>query len=189
MSMLLSYNATIAAGATEPVTLADVKAYLRVDFDDDDDLITALITAARQKCEKLLGLVLVETDITAYYATSNNTVYGSCPRKNRFEIFYGPVLEESGVPAFTGLPDDAKIIGSGTGIWIETYSDCLDISYSSGWDAVPEWAILAVKKQTAWDYEHRGDEVQQYAAGNTLIAPETAAILGPHRITMNEIVL
>ncbi len=35
----------------EPVTLAQAKLHLRVDIDDDDDLIDALITSAREMCE------------------------------------------------------------------------------------------------------------------------------------------
>jgi Phage gp6-like head-tail connector protein len=35
----------------EPITLAQAKLHLRVDVADDDALITALITAAREKCE------------------------------------------------------------------------------------------------------------------------------------------
>jgi uncharacterized phiE125 gp8 family phage protein len=36
----------------EPITLAFAKQQLRVDFEDDDAIISALITAARQHCEK-----------------------------------------------------------------------------------------------------------------------------------------
>jgi uncharacterized phiE125 gp8 family phage protein len=42
----------ISAPTVEPVTLALAKLHLRVDFPDDDLLITGLITAARQYCEK-----------------------------------------------------------------------------------------------------------------------------------------
>ncbi len=36
---------------SEPITLADTKQHLRIDHDDDDELITALISAARQHAE------------------------------------------------------------------------------------------------------------------------------------------
>ena len=39
--------------AIEPVTLSEVKAYLRVDFSDDDELIANLITRARSLCETI----------------------------------------------------------------------------------------------------------------------------------------
>src|SRR5580698_7837977 len=52
--MLLNYQ-LVTPPVVEPVTLADAKAYLRVDFDTDDVLITALITAAREMCEQKMN--------------------------------------------------------------------------------------------------------------------------------------
>jgi len=48
-----------SAPTAEPVSLAMAKAHLRVDFTDDDALITAYITAARQLIEDWCGICLV----------------------------------------------------------------------------------------------------------------------------------
>jgi uncharacterized phiE125 gp8 family phage protein len=49
----------ITAPASEPLTTADAKAHLRVDFVDDDALIGLLITAARQYCEQITARSLI----------------------------------------------------------------------------------------------------------------------------------
>lgn len=51
--------ALTSAPAVEPVSLAEVKAHLRVDGDTEDDLIGALITAARSWVERQYGLSLI----------------------------------------------------------------------------------------------------------------------------------
>lgn len=41
---------------TEPITLPDAKAWLQVDYTDQDDVIRSIITAARQKLERRCGI-------------------------------------------------------------------------------------------------------------------------------------
>lgn len=47
--------------ATEPLCLADAKNFLRVEIDNDDQLISDLITAARLECETINNRSFIET--------------------------------------------------------------------------------------------------------------------------------
>ena len=51
----------ITDASVQPVTLAEAKLHLRVDVADDDALITALITAARQRAEFITHRTLITT--------------------------------------------------------------------------------------------------------------------------------
>jgi hypothetical protein len=48
---------------TEPVTLTEAKEWMQVDYTDFDNLITMLISASRQKSEKMSGLAYGEKTI------------------------------------------------------------------------------------------------------------------------------
>jgi uncharacterized phiE125 gp8 family phage protein len=49
---------TTAEPVSEPITLSEAKNYLKVDFDDDNDLISSLITSARVRLEKYAGVAM-----------------------------------------------------------------------------------------------------------------------------------
>jgi uncharacterized phiE125 gp8 family phage protein len=57
----------VTDAADEPVSLADAKAYCRVDLADDDALITSLIKGARRHVEKETGLALLTQSWQAVY--------------------------------------------------------------------------------------------------------------------------
>ena len=54
----------VTAPAAEPLSLADAKAHLRVDGEDEDGLIGAQIEAARAYVEAMTGVCLVERTLT-----------------------------------------------------------------------------------------------------------------------------
>lgn len=55
------------ATGDEPITLAEVKLYSKIDYTTEDSLITNLITAVRQQIEKFTGLSLVVSTYEAYW--------------------------------------------------------------------------------------------------------------------------
>lgn len=58
--------ATIAPPSVEPLTLAQTKAHLRIDHSDEDDLILALIRAARLHLERQYGVMPIEQGLRLY---------------------------------------------------------------------------------------------------------------------------
>jgi hypothetical protein len=50
-------------GSTEPITAAEVKSWLKVDFSDEDTLIGSLITQVREIAEEASGLALIDKTI------------------------------------------------------------------------------------------------------------------------------
>lgn len=59
------HHKVITAVATEPITTAEAKLHLRVDHADDDALIGALITAAREFAEHYTGRALAPQTLEA----------------------------------------------------------------------------------------------------------------------------
>jgi uncharacterized phiE125 gp8 family phage protein len=51
----------LSGPSVEPVTLAEAKLHCRVDVSDDDELITALIKAAREQAENRIGRTLIDS--------------------------------------------------------------------------------------------------------------------------------
>ena len=74
--------------ASEPISASEAKNYLKVDASTDDSLITALIQAARESCEKYLGMALITQTITERY-------YGFHPCGLRLSV--SPLISVSSV--------------------------------------------------------------------------------------------
>ena len=71
--LAITYNYQVA---TEPITLAEAKAWLQIDFSDWDSLLTTqLIPAARIESEKLSGMLYVQRNVTVNNNKRDQRIY------------------------------------------------------------------------------------------------------------------
>lgn len=169
---------TGSGDVTEPVTLQEVKDYLRMEgfsfdddspadeFDYDDLLIASMIVEARKWCEQFTGIHFVPK--TLQVTLTNGVGMMRIP---------GPVTG-----TITWTDQDSASITAGRLIGalfpkIESNScDRQVLQYEAGYGLdCPDWAKNAIKAYVADHYEHRGDD--KAPARNE----DAAAILRPYR--------
>jgi hypothetical protein len=151
-SKVIDVSFTYDGPIVEPVTLQDVKDYIRVDYNDDDAVITKLITFAREWAEKHAAISIIPRTVTAWLTSVN-----------RIELPYGPVttpLIDVEVNNFSGVVQTgALLIGSdyprivGDGDYVVTY----DTGFADP-DDVPEGLKIAICAKVLAQFENRGDE-------------------------------
>ena len=159
MNIIYSVQLGEATGS-EPVTLTEAKAQLKLSTTADDTLITALITAARLQIEQYCGVSIVGREVNLVCKLD------AC---NMFELPYGPVttatisatlLRVSAGGTDTLLTtDDYLIYGDHFVNFLpQTSGGFFAITYDAGYTNVPQALKEAVLHQVAYLYEHRGDE-------------------------------
>jgi uncharacterized phiE125 gp8 family phage protein len=171
--------------AVEPITLPEMKAYLRLDDDGQDDLVSGLIRAARLMVESVSRRLLIEQGW--------RIVMDRWPQGGRVLLPLSPVLAVDGVRvidaagvateialdsveldaasdppcmAVPGAPEPGK---ARHGIEIE-----LRAGYGASPDAVPDTLKLAIKILVAHWFENRGD-----VTGEQILPPEAMALVAP----------
>ena len=97
------------------LTLDFVKSYLRVDFEEDDELIAKLIKTATSQCEKYINKSLIEkTYIYSLYKIMNDILYLPFgPIKNIIEIkigFYRNLETSTNIDKFDTILVQSKYI-------------------------------------------------------------------------------
>lgn len=152
----MRYNAVLDAqrseeDITEPVSVSEIKSYLRIDLTDDDVLLGILIKSARKSCEAFTNVSFIERTVVAEVMN----MLGGQP------LPYGPIGEISSFKNCNGeevSTDNYKIEGLDFKM-VKTYFDGpITVTYAAGYAELPEDLKLAVMCQVAWLYEHRGDE-------------------------------
>ena len=154
----------------EPVTLVEAKLFARIDTDDDDALVTALISSARQCVEEETGRALMTQTRDAFL--------NHYPQAKEFELSWRDIQSVTYIRALNedgtyDEVDSGEILLDGKngrvgiktgspffpiGVVGDQYFNGFVIRYVSGEsDAayVPEWAKTAIKMLVAHWYEHR----------------------------------
>ncbi|GGD93787.1 hypothetical protein GCM10011390_10650 [Aureimonas endophytica] len=146
----------------EPVALAEAKTWCRIERDDEDVLIAALIGAARETVERETGLALRRRDL--------RIAIGDLPPDGRVALPRRPVATVLGLTAYgaDGLPRafaaaNAVLERFGAGETVRlteivlAAANGLEIDVTAGFAPadVPEALKLAIKRMVAVSYETR----------------------------------
>lgn len=146
----VSYNQILdvqrAAVVTEPVTLNELKDWAKVDGSAEDAILTALIIAAREMCEKYSNINFVQRQVTAILNNVNGGTY----------LPYGPV------GTITGLydEDNNSIEYEVRGVDFKAVTSpktTFKAIYLGGHTSLPETLKSAVKAQALFLFENRGE--------------------------------
>lgn len=158
---------------SEPVSLADAKAHLRIDFSDDDTILSAMITASRQAIEDYCHISLVAKTITLTLEANEvpKTMFAQPYQVrqgfNSFELPYGPVQSVASVTSIdsNGTSITSLVLNADyflTGIAFKTVKIINNFTnnilvYLVGYTSLPSPLKLAILNELAYRYENRGD--------------------------------
>jgi uncharacterized phiE125 gp8 family phage protein len=175
-----------AESITEPVTLAQAKAWLIIDTvnTDDDTLLTSLITEARQAIEKKTKLSLVARTIIVTADLTREFKLPHGPVRELTEVLFRKGTNTDGTPDYETLTvtdyttdgEDFKLINTGRcGRHKITYTAGYGVDEEIDYDnTIPQDLMLALRSEIAYRYEHRGDETTTLsAAGNETVQKAT----------------
>ncbi len=155
----------------EPVSIDEMKDYLRLegyidddestsddlsDFDFDDMLIADMIRAAREQIEKISASTIVPK---TWEAVINNY--------RMYELTRGPIRNIISLTDKDGVAiTDYTTVGTGR-VFLKTPNQCeMTITYTAGYDVLPASLKIDIMRLVTYMYENRGDDasIQKFAS-------------------------
>jgi uncharacterized phiE125 gp8 family phage protein len=146
---------------SEPVTLNELKAHLRLNDDSEDALLTGFIKAAREVFESYTGRIVLPTTLRQHVPYFNSRVY--LMRSQARSIVSVKYWDASNV--LTTLEDfHSDVITCPGSVWLDSYpvtsstkSPKAYVEFEAGWEPeqVPEMVKVGIKLLAAHYYEQR----------------------------------
>ncbi|KQT55266.1 MULTISPECIES: head-tail connector protein [unclassified Aureimonas] len=173
--------------ASEPVTLADLKTWCRIERDDEDALVVSLGKAARETVEALTRTILsrrgfrlvvdeapadgwIEVPRVPVRSVGAVTAYDAAGTPHAFGASHAVIERALGIEAVRVSPDVVAAAANG-----------LEIEFEAGFDAgaAPEGLKLALRRIVSASYEVRA---ALPASQQPAIVPQAAEVLlAPYR--------
>lgn len=141
----------------EPVDLNQAKDWLKIDWIDQDELVTALITQCRQAIEYFTSTSLVSKSVELEVKLYKGEL---------FELPNGPVVDNFTIEDLKNNPVQAENYRTHGSEFKKISGLCGEylFEYSVGYQVVPESLILALKNELAFRYTHQGDQIKGAAS-------------------------
>lgn len=164
--------------SAEPVSVAELKAFVRIERGDEDELIARLLTAAREAVERETGMLLARRAF--------RLVLDAVPPDGIVAAGRRPLRTVREVRAYDAAGAErladavlVRIEGDRFAIAPELRDAALEIEFEAGTDAAPEALRQAVLRIAAGSYETRGlvGEAMQPA----LVPSFARALMAPFR--------
>jgi uncharacterized phiE125 gp8 family phage protein len=181
----------LTAPAAEPLLVDDARAFLRVEHDDDDAVIAALIAAARSHVEALtrLGLITqtwrimrdcwpgdgrIKPRLGPLQSVSAARVYDEAGIARSIDASHFVVDRAAGVIASPGwsLPQPGRAVA---GIELDVV-----VGFGAGASDVPQVLLQAIRMLIAHWYENRG--LIAIGSSVAMMPPSVNAMISSYRV-------
>lgn len=168
----MKHNYEISAVSVEPITLADAKAFLKLDdFTEDDDYISTLISAAREFCEDFTKTLFVRREVVEYF-DNTHLLSRSIALSYVADEFTSLEIKSNGVFATVlastyeadKCAQTSSIVLNNGHYWpsMDIGRNKVKATYQSGFAVTPKKAIIAMQKLISTWYDDRYDGVQKF---------------------------
>ena len=157
----------VTPAVVEPVTVEDVKAHLRVTHDEDDALLGAQITSAREAIELETGVALVEAEYL--WAPEHPPRCGYVASIPLGPATVGDVTYWDGEARVDADPDVYLLDDFRGRLTLGTYAQPR-VAFTTAPDAIPESLKSAIKLRVMAEYEADAEEAEKLRDASLRIA-------------------